>query len=341
MNWNIIKQFVLKDINNIPFQNSLQILNFPEDLQPFSSMDIPYSFQGFLKVIQTDRNSRKIFIMLMFNFTFTFIEFTYGILGNSLSLISDSAHMLFDSTALGIGLYASFMAKLKPDSSYTYGYARFQVLSGFINGIFLMFVAFTIFNEALERIIEPPVVNSRQIIFVSVIGFCINIVGLCFFHEHSHLESEKVDDSHEHKHDHLNKDKNEHKNKNEDEHEHKHHENEHIYINENKDKHNYQYECENENEGHNHKCEHKHENQIEVDKTIDHRHHDHDLKHVHKYAIYAEEPLNEHKCEHDDHHHDHIDSDEEEEHEDHLHLHGHDHHHNENLYGKNTNKQNI
>ena len=116
-----------------------------------------------------------------------FVEFIYGVLGNSLSLISDSAHMMFDSSALAIGLYASFMSKLKPDSYYTYGYARFQVLSGFINGVFLMFVAFSIFNEALERIIEPPVVNSRQIILVSVIGFAINIFGLCNFHEHSHF----------------------------------------------------------------------------------------------------------------------------------------------------------
>lgn len=152
-----------------------------------STLDITYSFEGFLRVIKKDRNSRKILIMLLINFTFTFVEFIYGIMGNSLSLISDSAHMLFDSSALAIGLYASFMAKLRPDAFYTYGYARFQVLSGFINGIFLMFVAFTIFNEALERMIEPPIVNSRQIIFVSVIGFMINIIGLCFFHEHSHF----------------------------------------------------------------------------------------------------------------------------------------------------------
>ena len=303
MNWNLIKYFVSKDVDNLPLQNSIQTLNFTEDLQLFSPMDIPYSFQGLLKVIETDRNARKIFIMLLINFTFTFIEFTYGVLGNSLSLISDSAHMLFDSTALGIGLYASFMAKLKPDSSYTYGYARFQVLSGFINGIFLMFVAFTIFNEALERIIEPPVVNSRQIIFVSVLGFCINIVGLCFFHEHSHLETEVSeiekdhDHKHENKHDHLQEDKHEHKLEHKQEHEQHEHENELNTINENNDKHDHEHECEHENEEHDHNCEHEHENQLEARKAIDHHHHDIDHNH-------DKEPINEHKHEHhhDDHH---------------------------------------
>ena len=186
----LLKYFAFND-NEIPYQNAQKTLNFSsDDLLPISNLDISYSFDGFLKVIKKDKNSRKILIMLIINFSFTFIEFIYGVLGNSLSLVSDSAHMLFDSSALAVGLYASFMSKLRPDAFYTFGYARFQVLSGFINAVFLMFVAFSIFNEALERMIEPPVVNARQIIFVSVIGFAINIVGLCFFHEHSHFIEE-------------------------------------------------------------------------------------------------------------------------------------------------------
>jgi len=38
-----------------------------------------------------------------------FVEFIYGVISNSLSLISDSSHMLMDSSALALGLYASFM----------------------------------------------------------------------------------------------------------------------------------------------------------------------------------------------------------------------------------------
>jgi Co/Zn/Cd efflux system component len=48
-------------------------------------------------------------------------------------------------------------------------------------------VAFYIFIESLERIFEPPVVHSQQIMFVSILGFAINIIGLLFFHEHSHF----------------------------------------------------------------------------------------------------------------------------------------------------------
>lgn len=50
-----------------------------------------------------------------------FVELIYGVLSNSLSLISDSAHMLFDSSALAIGLYASFMSKLEANVHFSYG----------------------------------------------------------------------------------------------------------------------------------------------------------------------------------------------------------------------------
>lgn len=53
----------------------------------------------------------KLFCLLVFNLGFTFVEFFYGLLSNSLSLISDSAHMLFDCSGLAIGLYAQFMSK--------------------------------------------------------------------------------------------------------------------------------------------------------------------------------------------------------------------------------------
>jgi len=73
--------------------------------------------------IFADRNSKRIFIFLVINFLFMFVELGYGTAVNSLGLISDAGHMLFDCVALGIGLYASYVAKVKSDSTFTYGCA--------------------------------------------------------------------------------------------------------------------------------------------------------------------------------------------------------------------------
>lgn len=49
------------------------------------------------------------------------VEFTYGVWTNSLSLISDGFHMLFDCSALVLGLAASVVAQWKPTRQFPYG----------------------------------------------------------------------------------------------------------------------------------------------------------------------------------------------------------------------------
>jgi zinc transporter 5/7 len=74
------------------------------------------------------------------------------------------------------------MAKFSPDKVYTYGYGRYEVLSGFVNGLFLIFVAFSVLIESLERLLEPPEINTDNILLVSVLGLLVNRVGLYAFH---------------------------------------------------------------------------------------------------------------------------------------------------------------
>jgi zinc transporter 5/7 len=74
------------------------------------------------RIIISDSKSRNLFFYLLINFTFAFVELTYGIWTNSLGLITDSFHMFFDCTALIAGLIASVIAKWRATDKYTYGY---------------------------------------------------------------------------------------------------------------------------------------------------------------------------------------------------------------------------
>jgi len=56
---------------------------------------------------------------------FTGIELLYGVWTNSLGLISDGFHMLFDCTALVIGLCAALMARWKASRTFSYGSVQF------------------------------------------------------------------------------------------------------------------------------------------------------------------------------------------------------------------------
>jgi cation diffusion facilitator family transporter len=155
-------------------------------LDPVSSGSWTVQVELFLRACWAERNSRHILIFLSANFTFMFVEFVYGLTSNSLSLVSDAGHMLLDCMGLVIGLLAAYIARLKPTGTFTYGFGRFEVLAGFINGVFLLFVAYFVAIEAIERVATPPTVHGDQLILVAVCGFIVNMVGLALFHQHAH-----------------------------------------------------------------------------------------------------------------------------------------------------------
>eukprot|EP00013_Stygamoeba_regulata_P012997 CAMPEP_0177681774 /NCGR_PEP_ID=MMETSP0447-20121125/30903_1 /TAXON_ID=0 /ORGANISM="Stygamoeba regulata, Strain BSH-02190019" /LENGTH=685 /DNA_ID=CAMNT_0019191229 /DNA_START=78 /DNA_END=2136 /DNA_ORIENTATION=+ len=161
------------------------------DLSRYQEQFRTHSFMHMLsdtiREINGNPESRSIFYFLLINLAFMFVEMIYGIWSNSLGLISDACHMLFDCTALAIGLYASVISRWSPTSRFSYGFARVQTLSGFVNAVFLVFIAFTVFGESIARVMDPPDINTDRLILVSFLGLLVNMIGIfAFSHAHSH-----------------------------------------------------------------------------------------------------------------------------------------------------------
>jgi len=145
----------------------------------------------------------------------------------------------FDCVALGIGLFAAVISKKESTPIFTFGYSRVEVLSGFINGVFLVFIGILVFIEALGRFFHPQEISTDKLLLVSVLGLLVNLVGLYSFHDlHDHGEEEEGDHGHGHSHGHSHKDKkkkkHEHEGENQEEHGHSHHEHKHKEYNENR-----------------------------------------------------------------------------------------------------------
>ncbi|GAA5874662.1 hypothetical protein JCM3774_004776 [Rhodotorula dairenensis] len=142
-----------------------------------------------IKIILASPESRRIYFFLCLNLAFMFVQMAYGVWTNSLGLISDSIHMFFDCLALGMGLFASVMATWPSNDVYTYGYSRVETLSGFANGVFLCLISVFIVFEAIQRLINPPEMNTGQLLTVSAVGLAVNLVGMIAtggHHGHSH-----------------------------------------------------------------------------------------------------------------------------------------------------------
>uniref|UniRef100_A0A4W3K2D7 Zinc transporter n=1 Tax=Callorhinchus milii TaxID=7868 RepID=A0A4W3K2D7_CALMI len=179
------------------------LYNFMGDAMQHTSQSLPRFIKESLKQILEEYDSRQIFYFLCLNLAFTFVELFYGVWTNSLGLISDGFHMLFDCSALVLGLFAALMTRWKATRIYSYGYGRLEILSGFINGLFLMVISFFVFIESVARLFDPPDIDTDMLTPVSIGGLIVNLIGICAFsHAHSHSGSRSSCSSHEHGHGH-------------------------------------------------------------------------------------------------------------------------------------------
>uniref|UniRef100_A0A8C1IET1 Zinc transporter n=1 Tax=Cyprinus carpio TaxID=7962 RepID=A0A8C1IET1_CYPCA len=184
-------------------------LSIKDDEYKPAKFNLFVKLSGWFRSILADKTSRNLFFFLCLNLSFAFVELMYGIWSNSLGLISDSFHMFFDCTALLAGLAASVISRWRSNDSFSYGSVNrklAEVLAGFVNGLFLIFTAFFIFSEGVERALEPPDVHHERLLPVSIAGLLVNLVGIFVFqhggHGHSHDMSSCHGHSHESKHGH-------------------------------------------------------------------------------------------------------------------------------------------
>jgi cobalt-zinc-cadmium efflux system protein len=111
------------------------------------------------------------------------IEAVGGFLTGSLALLADASHMLSDTGALGLALFASWMAARPPTLAKTYGYRRTEVLAAFVNGAVLLCISVLIAREAIARWHEPPKVHSVGMIVVAFVGLLANLLAFQLLRE--------------------------------------------------------------------------------------------------------------------------------------------------------------
>lgn len=126
-------------------------------------------------VKEQQSSKRTLWITLLLTLFFTVIEIIGGVLSQSLALLSDSAHMISDVLALGLSMFAIYMATRKPNDQYTFGFLRFEIIASFLNGLTLILIALWIFVEGIKRMIHPQQVDLGMMLIIASIGLVVNI----------------------------------------------------------------------------------------------------------------------------------------------------------------------
>ncbi|MBU0672517.1 MAG: cation diffusion facilitator family transporter [Candidatus Margulisbacteria bacterium] len=105
------------------------------------------------------------------------LEFVGGLVSGSLALLSDAGHMLTDTGALALALFALWFSRRPATPEKTYGFYRIEILSALLNGSLLIVIAGYIFFEAVQRFISPTEVRGSLMLAVAAIGLVANLVG--------------------------------------------------------------------------------------------------------------------------------------------------------------------
>lgn len=125
---------------------------------------------------QQTRSGKTLWAVLWITLFFTVVEVIGGVLSRSLALLSDSAHMLSDVLALGLSMTAIQLARRAPNSRFTFGYLRFEIIAAFLNGLALAVISIGIFAEGIRRLIRPQAIDFPLMLTVAVIGLTVNVV---------------------------------------------------------------------------------------------------------------------------------------------------------------------
>ncbi|XP_054617720.1 zinc transporter 1a [Dunckerocampus dactyliophorus] len=132
-------------------------------------------------------NRARLLCMLSLTFSFFVVEVVVSRMTSSLSMLSDSFHMLSDVMALVVALVAvRFAEKTQATNKNTFGWIRAEVMGALVNAVFLTALCFTIVLEAVERFTNAHEIEKPQVLAgVGFAGLLVNLLGLCLFHGHA------------------------------------------------------------------------------------------------------------------------------------------------------------
>jgi cobalt-zinc-cadmium efflux system protein len=101
-------------------------------------------------------------------------EMIFGLLIQSMALISDAVHNLSDIAAMIFSYWAEKVSRRPANTAKTYGYRKIEFIAAFVNSIILSVVIAFVFWETLKRFAAPPEIPGKEMLWVAVVAFVGN-----------------------------------------------------------------------------------------------------------------------------------------------------------------------
>jgi len=125
---------------------------------------------------------RILLIILILNIAVALAKIIYGWWTNSLSMVSDGFHSLFDGTSNVIGIVGITLASRPPDPDHPYGHEKFETFASLGIAFLLFITCFEILQSAISRFYNPQTPD------ITIVSFLIMIVTILINLAVSHYE---------------------------------------------------------------------------------------------------------------------------------------------------------
>jgi cobalt-zinc-cadmium efflux system protein len=124
---------------------------------------------------------RAFAIGIILNLIFVLVELAYGVSANSVALFADAGHNLSDVLALAVAWGAAILGRRPAGGRFTYGLRGSSILAALFNALTVFVACGAIASEAVQRLIRPLPVVSREVIIVAAAGIVINLATAMLF----------------------------------------------------------------------------------------------------------------------------------------------------------------
>jgi cobalt-zinc-cadmium efflux system protein len=124
----------------------------------------------------------------LLNLAYTAVEAGFGLVTDSLALLSDALHNFGDVLGLGLAWGAAVLAQRQPTAQHTYGWRRATLLAPLANALLLATFAGALSWEAIRRLGAPPEVPGWPVMWVAMLGIGINLGTAWLFHDDHHVD---------------------------------------------------------------------------------------------------------------------------------------------------------
>ena len=117
---------------------------------------------------------KNLFFAIVINGGIVVFEMVFGLMIQSMALISDAVHNLSDIATMIFSYWAEKVSRRPATAVKTYGYRKIEFIAAFVNSIVLSVVIAFVFWATLQRLTAPLEIPGEEMLWVAVVAFVGN-----------------------------------------------------------------------------------------------------------------------------------------------------------------------